>query len=85
MLSGRMEVAVGDARYLLGPGDGIWFMSDQPHTFSVVGDEECVSIWADTLPDHPGSSSDMPSVFAEAESEDAVDPANAPATPVAGS
>lgn len=68
VLSGQLEVAVGDTRYLLGPGDGIWFISDQPHTFSVVGDEECVSVWADTLPDHPSGAHDMSSVFSEPES-----------------
>jgi transcriptional regulator with XRE-family HTH domain len=65
VLSGQLEVTVGDTRYLLGAGDGIWFVSDQPHTFTVVGDEECVSVWADTLPDHAGASVEMTSVFAD--------------------
>jgi transcriptional regulator with XRE-family HTH domain len=52
VLSGQMDVTVGADTYRLGVGDGMWFISDQPHTFSVVGDEKCVSVWADTLPDH---------------------------------
>jgi len=65
VLSGQMDVSVGADTYRLGPGDGIWFLSDQPHTFSVVGDEECVSVWADTLPDHSGTAAvhEMGSMF----------------------
>jgi transcriptional regulator with XRE-family HTH domain len=56
VLSGSMDVVVGGTPYRLEPGDGIWFVSDQPHTFSVIGDEPCVSVWADTLPEHAGTS-----------------------------
>lgn len=59
VLSGCMEVIVGGSTHRLENGDGIWFVSDQPHTFRVVGDEPCVSVWADTLPDHAGSSQDV--------------------------
>lgn len=52
VISGSMEVVVGRQTYRLSAGDGIWFVSDLPHTFITVGDVECVSIWADTLPDH---------------------------------
>jgi transcriptional regulator with XRE-family HTH domain len=59
VLSGCMEIVVGGAEHRLETGDGIWFISDQPHTFRVVGDEPCVSVWADTLPDHAGSGHDV--------------------------
>ncbi len=63
VLSGRLEVSAGDTTHVLGPGDGIWFLSDQPHTFSVVGDDECVSVWADTLPIHGPARRGMDPVF----------------------
>jgi transcriptional regulator with XRE-family HTH domain len=63
VLSGRLEVSVGDTTHVLGPGDGIWFLSDQPHTFGVVGDDECVSVWADTLPIHTSTRDGMAPVF----------------------
>jgi transcriptional regulator with XRE-family HTH domain len=52
VISGSMDVIVAGEAHRLGPGDGIWFLSTQPHTFAVVGDEQCISVWADTLPDH---------------------------------
>lgn len=64
VLSGSMDVTVGDAAHRLGPGDGIWFISTQPHTFTVVGDDECVSVWADTLPDHAPEPNEIASIFA---------------------
>ena len=53
MLQGSMVVIVAGERHRLGPGDGIWFLSSQPHTFELAGEEECVSVWADTVVD-PG-------------------------------
>ena len=54
----RWTSIVAGASYRLGPGDAIWFVSGQPHTFAAVGDEPCLSVWADTIPDHaePGGS-----------------------------
>ena len=52
VLEGEMEVLVAGAAHRLGPGDAIWFVSSQPHTFVVVGDQPCLSVWADTIPDH---------------------------------
>ena len=63
VLSGAMDVTVGDTTHRLGPGDAMWFTSDQPHTFTVVGDETCVSLWADTLPDHAPESNEVVSIF----------------------
>ena len=52
VVEGAMEVIVAGATYRLGPGDAIWFVSGQPHTFAAVGDVPCLSVWADTIPDH---------------------------------
>lgn len=52
VLEGAMVVHVGDTEYSLRQGDAIWFVSEQPHTFEVVDDQQCVSVWADTIPDH---------------------------------
>jgi transcriptional regulator with XRE-family HTH domain len=54
VLSGRMEVVVAGGHHPLGPGDGIWFLSTEPHTFVAVGDQPCVSVWADTIPEADG-------------------------------
>ena len=63
VISGQMDVAVGSETHRLSRGDGIWFISDQPHTFTVVGERECVSVWADTLPDHAPDPSSVVSIF----------------------
>lgn len=65
VVSGTMDVIVGDQTHRLGPGDGIWFVSSQTHTFQTVGSEQCVSIWADTLPDHAPERPDVESLFGD--------------------
>src|ERR1700712_417580 len=65
VLTGSMEVRVGDQRHRLDAGDGIWFESGQAHTFVALGDDECVSVWADTLPDHAPEHHDIESLFDE--------------------
>lgn len=65
VLSGTMDVLVDGRRHRLQAGDGIWFVSGQSHTFSVVGDVECVSVWADTLPDHGPDRLDVESLFGD--------------------
>ncbi len=65
VVSGTMDVIVGDQTHRLGPGDGIWFVSSQIHTFQTVGPEQCVSIWADTLPDHAPEHPDVESLFGD--------------------
>ena len=52
VVEGTMDVVVAGLTYRLGPGDAIWFVSGQPHTFVPVGDAPCLSVWADTIPDH---------------------------------
>ncbi len=47
-----MEVIVAGVTHRLGPGDAIWFLSSQPHTFVALDGEPCLSVWADTIPDH---------------------------------
>ncbi len=63
VLSGAMDVEVAGTRHRLGPGDGIWFVSTQPHTFTAVGELECVSLWADTLPEHGNDRPEIESMF----------------------
>ena len=52
VVEGQMDVIVAGETHRLGPGDAIWFISGQPHSFAAVGDEPCLSVWADTIPDH---------------------------------
>lgn len=50
VVSGRVEVIVGDQRKILGPGDAYYFDSRMPHRFRQVGLDECVIISACTPP-----------------------------------
>lgn len=50
VLEGALEVLVGDQVYRLGTGDGIWFLSTQPHTFRPADGTGSLSVWADTIP-----------------------------------
>lgn len=63
VLSGVLDVQVAGTWHRLGPGDGIWFVSSQPHTFSAVGEQECVSVWSDTLPEHGADRLEIESMF----------------------
>ena len=64
VLEGELVVHVAGSSYRLGPGDALWFDSEQPHTYEVVGDQPCVSVWADTIPRHGGGADRSESVFA---------------------
>ena len=55
VLEGSLEVLVGDSAHVLHEGDGIWFVSSEPHTFSNAGEGPCVSVWADTIPHSDGA------------------------------
>ncbi len=46
VLSGRIEITVGDQRRVLGPGDAYYFDSRIPHRFRNVGKEICEIISA---------------------------------------
>lgn len=50
VISGRVEVTVGDQRKILGPGDAYYFDSRMPHRFRQVGPEKCVVVSACTPP-----------------------------------
>ena len=50
VLEGVLEVEVAGERYRLAEGDGIWFLSTQPHTFRPADGNESLSVWADSIP-----------------------------------
>ena len=50
VVSGQIELTVGNQTETLGPGDAYIFDSTQPHRFRNTGDEECVIISACTPP-----------------------------------
>lgn len=50
VLSGRLEVTVGDERQILQAGDAYYFKSNQPHQFRNNGSEPCELISACTPP-----------------------------------
>ena len=50
VLSGRIEITVGQQRKILGPGDAYLFDSRLPHRFRAVGPEACVVVSACTPP-----------------------------------
>ncbi len=50
IISGRLEVTVGEERRILGPGDAYYFDSRRPHRFRCVGDDPCHVVSACTPP-----------------------------------
>ena len=50
VLSGRLEVTVGEQSAVLGKGDAYYVKSHQPHQFRNVGNEPCDLITACTPP-----------------------------------
>ncbi|WP_172327188.1 cupin domain-containing protein [Mangrovicoccus sp. HB161399] len=50
VISGRIEITVGEERKILGPGDAYYFDSRLPHRFRQVGPEPCVLFSACTPP-----------------------------------
>lgn len=50
VVSGRIEVTVGDERKVLGAGDAYYFDSRRPHRFKQLGPEPCVLISACSPP-----------------------------------
>lgn len=44
ILSGQLEVSVGDSTRMLNPGDAYYFNSRQPHRFRNVGSEPCTLV-----------------------------------------
>ena len=50
VLSGRIEITVGQQRKVLGPGDAYLFDSRKPHRFRAVGPNACVLVSVCTPP-----------------------------------
>ncbi len=50
VISGRIEVTVGEERKILGPGDAYLFNSNMPHRFKAIGAAPCEIISACTPP-----------------------------------
>lgn len=50
VISGRVEITVGEQRKILGPGDAYYFESKRPHRFRQVGPDPCVLVSACTPP-----------------------------------
>jgi mannose-6-phosphate isomerase-like protein (cupin superfamily) len=50
IVQGRVEVTVGDQVRVLGPGEGYYFESRQPHRFRNVGREDAILVSANTPP-----------------------------------
>lgn len=50
VISGRIEITVGAAKKILGPGDAYLFNSRTPHRFRAVGPDRCVLVSACTPP-----------------------------------
>jgi transcriptional regulator with XRE-family HTH domain len=50
ILTGRLEVTVGEASRILGPGDAYYFNSNQPHRFRNAGNEVCTLVSACSPP-----------------------------------
>lgn len=50
VLSGSVELRVGDEVYLLGPDDSFHFRSELPHSYRNLGAEEARIIWVNTPP-----------------------------------
>ncbi len=44
LISGRIELTVGDERRVMHPGEAYYFRGDIPHRFRVIGDEEAVMV-----------------------------------------
>jgi len=50
VITGEVEITVGDVCQVLGPGESYYFDSRTPHRFRNIGDEDCVLISACTPP-----------------------------------
>ncbi len=50
VISGRIEVTVGDQRKIMGPGDAYYFDSRLPHRFRQIGSVECTIVSCCTPP-----------------------------------
>jgi len=56
VLRGRLEVVINDAdRYLLGPGDSLYFDSTLPHSWRNPGRTQAAAVWINTPPNYSES------------------------------
>jgi len=50
VLKGKIEVTIGDKKYILEEGDSISFSSSTSHRLRNIGKKEAILIWVDTPP-----------------------------------
>lgn len=50
IISGHLEVTVGEQTQILGPGDAYLFHSQTPHRFRNIGNEDCILVTSCTPP-----------------------------------
>ena len=50
VLDGTVKQTLGDATFVLHPGDSLHFMGDNPHSFANVGDGPARLLWTGTSP-----------------------------------
>ncbi|ARN73480.1 cupin domain-containing protein [Oceanicoccus sagamiensis] len=56
VVSGQLELTVGEETQLLGPNEGYYFQGSTPHRFRSVGDQPLVIVSANTSPRSRGES-----------------------------
>lgn len=52
IISGELDLWIGERHIVLGEGDSFAFGSDLPHRYANTGNRECVVIWAVTPPSY---------------------------------
>lgn len=50
VISGTLEITIGDNTYTLGPGDGYYFDCKKPHRFRNIGEDDVVIVSANFPP-----------------------------------
>jgi transcriptional regulator with XRE-family HTH domain len=50
VISGKIEITVGDTSYVLGPGDGYYYDCRNPHRFRNIGEDDVVIVSASFPP-----------------------------------
>ena len=60
VLDGKLRQTLGDAAFVLHPGDSLHFMGDTPHSFANIGDGPARLLWTGTSPRLIGRSPERP-------------------------
>lgn len=60
VLEGTVRQTLGEAVFVLRPGDSLHFMGDTPHSFANIGEETARMLWTGTTPRLIGRSPDSP-------------------------